>query len=384
MHTPELLVSDVIRSAGDSAVGEETDRHVDLCFPDQSRALAPEEPEPSQIAPCRVGEFYDAQIRRSGYYEQLRRIVEPSPEELHSPGHWDTSGEHSNTVLTGLQHKYPQTALVLTTDRCFSYCRFCFRKRFVGVTSAEIAVGYPAIAAYVWQHPEISNVLISGGDPLVLSTKELRDIVAHFLPIPHVGSIRFGTKSTVYHPQRFRDADLKALFEEIVQAGKVAAVATHVDHVGEMSQETEDCMGQLRAIGVQMFNQAVLLRRVNDDPEVLVKTFRVLHGLGVRPYYLFQARPVRQGSHFQVPLERGIRIVQEAYRRLSGIEKTFRYVMSHVTGKIEILDLGIDGRVYMRYHQCTDPGQVGRVFSRPYRDGACWLDDLPRDTAEAV
>jgi L-lysine 2,3-aminomutase len=92
---------------------------------------------------------------------------------------------------------------------------------------------------------------------------------------------------------------------------------------------------------------------------------------------LFQARPVRQGSHFQVPFHRAIDVVRGAQSRLGGIEKTFRYIMSHRTGKIEILDLSDDGMLYMRYHQCGDPNQVGRIFARYCREGACWLDELP-------
>jgi L-lysine 2,3-aminomutase len=106
--------------------------------------------------------------------------------------------------------------------------------------------------------------------------------------------------------------------------------------------------------------------------------------MDIRPYYLFQARPVTQGVHFQVPLRQGIAIFREVNRQLSGIEKTFRYIMSHSSGKIEILDLSDDGRLYMRYHQCADLSQVGKVFSRPYREGACWLDDLPDDATAAA
>jgi L-lysine 2,3-aminomutase len=119
------------------------------------------------------------------------------------------------------------------------------------------------------------------------------------------------------------------------------------------------------------------MRQVNDDPEVLATLFAGLHAMGVRPYYLFQARPVKGATHFQVPLGRGAEIVREVNRRLHGLEKTFRYIMSHRTGKIEILDLAEDNRLYMRYHQNKDVERIGRVFSRPYREGACWLDDLP-------
>ncbi|MBN1587911.1 MAG: hypothetical protein JW888_00185 [Pirellulales bacterium] len=338
----------------------------------------------SPIVPYCVSPFYDEQIRKSGHYDQLRHIVEPSPEESESPGEWDTSGEHSNTVVTGLQHKYPQTALMLVTDKCFSYCRFCFRKRFVGRASDEIAVDYPAIGRYIAKHPEIVNVLISGGDPFILSTDQLHGILDHLLPIPHVRSIRFGTKAIVHHPRRFDDPQVAELFARIRKAGKAPFVITHIDHFGEVSEETEHRVRELQAAGVQFLNQTVLLHRINDQAEILTETFRRLHCLGVRPYYLFQARPVRQGSHFQVPLSRGVEIVRDVQRRLAGIEKTFRYIMSHRTGKIEILDLADNGRLYMRYHQCPDPDKFGRLFSRPYREGACWLDELPEEVSRVA
>jgi L-lysine 2,3-aminomutase len=115
---------------------------------------------------------------------------------------------------------------------------------------------------------------------------------------------------------------------------------------------------------------------VNDDADILAATIEKLHAVGVRPYYVFQGRPVQGASHFQVPLRRGVEIVQQANQRLSGIQKTFRYIMSHATGKIEILDVGDDDRVYLRYHQNKYPDRIGRIFSRRYVEGACWLDDL--------
>jgi lysine 2,3-aminomutase len=153
-------------------------------------------------------------------------------------------------------------------------------------------------------------------------------------------------------------------------------IVTHVDHIGEVSEETELAIKKLYRLGVQFFNQTVLLRNVNDAPDILAATFRKLHLLGVQPYYLFQARPVKGALHFQVPLRRGIEIVHDVHRQLSGIRKTYRYVMSHYTGKIEILDIGKDNRLYMRYHQSRNPRKIGTVFSRPYCEGACWLDDL--------
>jgi len=333
----------------------------------------------NHMPPYKVTPFYDEQIRRSGYYEQLKNIVEPTLAELERPGSLDTSGEHDHTKMNGLQHKYPQTALLLVTDQCFSFCRFCFRKRLrlIDKSSEEVVRDYSKVTEYIKGHPEITDVLLSGGDPFVLRTEQLHSILDHLLPIAHLTSIRFGTKAIISYPPRFRDKGLAELFRRITMAGKAAVIVTHIDHIGEVSEETELAVKKLRRLGVQFFNQTVLLRNVNDVPDILAATFGKLHSLGVRPYYLFQARPVKGTSHFQVPLRRGIEIVHDVNKRLSGIQKTYRYIMAHYTGKIETLDIGKDNRLYMRYHQNRDPRKIGMVFSRPYREGACWLDDLP-------
>lgn len=354
-------------------------RAMDMEFIEGSRIVSEDALQTHDITRYHVTPFYREQIKKSGYYDQLKYIVEPSLREFDSPGSLDTSGEHDNTVVPGLQHKYPQTGLLLVTDRCASYCRYCFRKRIVGKDSDEIAPNFAAVGQYIAGHPEMTNVLLSGGDPFVLGTGRLNGILDHLLPIPHLNSIRFGTKTVAFAPKRFEDRELPAMFRRIHDAGKTPVIVAHFDHVGEISAEAERNIRNLRDHGVQFLNQSVLLAKVNDDSEILAATFTKCHAIGVRPYYLFQGRPVKAASHFQVPLRRGIEIARGVNQRLSGIQKTFKYIMSHYTGKIEILDLADDGRVYMRYHQNKSAEKIGRIFSRRYVDGACWLDDLPED-----
>src|SRR5215471_6728344 len=348
----------------------------EMNFLEGPRVLPTQELLAANITRYQVTKFYEAQIRKSGYYEQLKLIVEPSLREFESPGTLDTSGEKDNTVVPGLQHKYAQTGLLLVTDRCASYCRYCFRKRIVGNDSDEIAPDYARVADYIRQHPEMNNVLLSGGDPFTLSTHMLHKILDHLLPLPNLTSIRFGTKTISFYPPRFVDPHLPGLFRRIEEAGKAPVIVAHFDHIGEISDEASRNIRRLRDIGVQFLNQAVLLAKVNDDPEVLAATFARCHELGVRPYYLFQGRPVKGASHFQVPLRRGVEIVRGINQRLSGIQKTFKYIMSHYTGKIEILGIGADERLYMRYHQNRNPEMIGKLFSRRYVEEACWLDDL--------
>jgi len=360
-----------------SAKSDSHPRTMVMNFIEGARIVTENELQAHDITNCHVTKFYRELIAKSEYYEQLQRIVEPSLQEFEISGMLDTSGEHDNTVVPGLQHKYAQTGLMLVTDRCASYCRYCFRKRLVGKDSDEVAPDFAEIAGYISRHPEMTNVLLSGGDPFILSTSKLEKIMDHLLPIPHLTSIRFGTKTVAFSPKRLEDPALLALFRRIKDAGKTPVIVAHFDHVGEISSEAEHCIRALRAHGIQFLNQAVLLANVNDASDILAKTFAKCHEIGVRPYYLFQGRPVKGALHFQVPLRRGIEIARGINQRLSGIQKTFKYIMSHYTGKIEILDLGDDGRVYMRYHQNKHPEKIGKIFSRPYVDGACWLDDLP-------
>jgi KamA family protein len=359
-----------------SAQPREESRRVAVGFLEGLRVFTEAELAEHDITRYQVTRFYRDLIRKSGSYEQLKYIVEPSLLEFRSPGSLDTSGEHDHTVVPGLQHKYPQTGLLLVTEKCASYCRYCFRKRMVGKDSEEVAPEYALVAAYIRQHPEMNNVLLSGGDPFVLTTEKLHRIMDHLLPCPNLTSSRFGSKMTAFYPPRFADPELPAFFQRISEAGKTPVIVAHFDHFGEISEEAAASIRILRAVGVQFLNQTVLLAKVNDDPEALAETFRRCHEIGARPYYLFQGRPVKGASHFQVSLRRGVEIVRGVNRRLSGIQKTFRYIMSHYTGKIEILDLGDDNRLYMRYHQNPQVEKIGRVFSRPYREEACWLDDL--------
>lgn len=346
-------------------------------FIEGARVVAEDELRANSMTRHHVTNFYREQITNSGHYEQLKYIVEPSLKEFDNSGSLDTSGEHDNTVLPGLQHKYAQTGLLLVTDRCASYCRYCFRKRILGKDSDEIAPDFTRVAQYIGGHPEMTNVLLSGGDPFMLSSAKLDRILDHLLPITHLESIRFGTKMIAFEPKRFEDPILPILFRRIREAGKTAVIVTHFDHIGELSLDAARNIRSLFAQGVQFLNQSVLLAKVNDDPEILAATFAKCHQMGVRPYYLFQARPVKGTSHFQVPLRRGLEIVRGINQRLSGIQKTFKYIMSHYTGKIEILDIGPDGRVYMRYHQNKSPEKIGKIFSRPHIEGARWLNDLP-------
>ncbi len=327
--------------------------------------------------PMRVTRYYLSLMDPGDPYDPIRRMAVPSLDELDDSGSYDTSGELENFKVWGLQHKYAQTALVLATNQCPVYCRFCFRKRLVGLPSREIAKRFDKVVEYVKSHSHITNVLVSGGDPLVLTTETLEGFLRDLSGVDHLRYVRIGTRTLATFPMRIlEDPALLEAFSSFIDRGKRLYVVTHFNHPRELTSQAAEAVELLLRSGVVVSNQAVLLRGVNDDPQTLAELMTGLVERGVVPYYLFQCRPVKRvKGAFQVELEEGYWIVEEAKRRLDGLAKRFRYVMSHRTGKVEIV--GIHGNyIYLKYHQAADPYNSGLFFRRRLRPGAGWLDDL--------
>jgi KamA family protein len=312
--------------------------------------------------------------------ETLQQVVEihPSAEELSNLGSYDPSGESENVKQSGLQHKYAQTALLLTTKQCMAYCRFCFRKRFVGVTDEEVVRDIKAARDYVLKHKEITNVLLSGGDPLSMSNEWVERFLEAFMSIDHLEYVRIGTRVPVVLPQRIsEDENLKELFSRYSTPEKRLHIVTHFNHPNEITPETIKAVNTLYESGVPVHNQTVFLKGINDDPDVLAKLFTSLVSIGVNPYYLFQCRPVRRVLHFQLTLEEGLTILEEAHKKMSGLAKRFKYAMSHRSGKVEILGFD-EEHIYFKYHQAKNPDNSGKFFKLKRKPDACWLDDFPR------
>jgi len=300
----------------------------------------------------------------------------PSAEELNLAGFYDTSGETENTKMPGLQHKYSETALILTTNRCATYCRFCFRKRFVGLSSAEILKRFDEAAHYVAEHEEINNVLISGGDPLALNNEIIQIFLEVLSRIDHLRFIRIGSRVPVTLPARLSDPKLLAIFRKYSKSEKRLHVVTHFNHPREITPQSIVAISNLLKVGVPVSNQTVLLRGVNDNPETLANLMNRIVSIGVAPYYVFQCRPVRRvKNYFQVPISRGIKIVEKAKAGCNGLAKRFKYVMSHLTGKIEILGI-VDDEIYFKYHEAKDRENLGVMFKRQVDEEAAWLDDF--------
>jgi lysine 2,3-aminomutase len=326
--------------------------------------------------PMRVTPYYMSLIDWDDPNDPLRKMAIPSLEESSLEGSYDTSGEAENTEKRGLQHKYAETVLVLATSRCATYCRHCFRKRLVGLETAETIENFEDAASYIRHHKEVNNVLISGGDPLVLPNAIVERFLSALSDISHLSFIRFGSRAPVTFPSRFNDERLLETMAKYSQPGRRVYVVTQFNHPKEITSQSIKAVQNLIKSGVIVNNQTVLLREVNDDPGTLAELQNRLVGVGVNPYYVFQCRPVKRVKRcFQVPICRGIEIVEGAKARCNGHSKRFRYIMSHKTGKIEILGV-LDDEIYFKYHQAKNRKNLGRIFKREVDEKAGWLDDL--------
>ncbi|MDG6221916.1 MAG: KamA family radical SAM protein [Candidatus Bathyarchaeota archaeon] len=328
------------------------------------------------IHPMQVTPYYISLIDWDNPEDPIKKMAIPSVDELNLQGSYDTSGEAENTKLQGLQHKYSETALILATKRCATYCRYCFRKRLVGRReNNEIISDFKDAVEYVKNHKEINNVLISGGDPLVLPNKIIKSFLKMLSKVSHLDFVRFGSRTLVTFPSRFQDDELLEILAEYSSPERRLYVVTQFNHPRETTKQSTEAVDKLLKAGVVVNNQTVLLRGINDNPQTLAELQNRLVRTGVNPYYVFQCRPVKRVKHhFQVPLCKGVKIVEEAKKQCNGHSKRFKYIMSHRTGKIEIL--GIFGNeMYFKYHEAKERKKLGKIFNRPVDEKTGWLND---------
>ena len=326
--------------------------------------------------PIRISRYYLSLIDKDNEEDPIKKLAIPQAHESYLEGSYDTSGEKSNTVLPGLQHKYRETAVVLATNECAMYCRHCFRKRLVGIENDEVIQDIQSAVDYIQAHKEIDNVLITGGDPFVLPTNRIEEFLTAFTQVEHLDFIRFGTRVLVTFPERITSDDDFVKMLQSYTKKKPLYVVTQYNHPREITEESIRACKRLQDTGITISNQTVLLRGVNDDSAVLAQLQRGLVRIGVIPYYVFQCRPVKRvKKQFQVPLYDGTRIIKETQSKLDGHTKRFRFIMSHPTGKIEILGIS-DEKFLFRYHQAKNAEDIGTIFSRPVDKTSTWLDDL--------
>jgi KamA family protein len=323
----------------------------------------------------RTNEYYQKLINWDDPDDPIRRIVIPNQAELATWGRLDASDEEKYAVIPGLEHKYEFTVLLLVNDFCSAYCRFCFRKRIFMDVNDEVVRDATTGINYIREHPKVNNVLLTGGDPLIMSTDELENIIRPLREIEHVQIIRIGTKVPAYNPHRIlNDPSLIDLFHKYSTDEKKIYIMAHFNHPRELTREAIEGMNRLRETGAVTVNQTPLIRGVNDNPNVLAELFNKLSYIGIPPYYLFICRPTLGNKTYAIPIEEAFEIFEQARMKCSGLAKRSRLVMSHSTGKIEIVGQ-TKNRVYFRYHRAANPQEKARFMIFKRNPNAYWYDD---------
>lgn len=318
---------------------------------------------------------------------EIRAEMNPHPAGQLEKNIPTVNGERIN----GLQHKYRETVLFFPSSGqvCHSYCTFCFRwAQFVGDNELKIAAKESGeLQAYLREHTEVTDVLITGGDPMVMKTKNLRAYLAPLLTeeFAHIKTIRIGSKALSFWPQRFvtdDDAeDLLALFEQIIASGKHLALMAHYNHWRELETGiAREAVKRIRQTGTIIRSQGPLLKHINDNADDWARLWQTQIGLGIIPYYMFIERDTGARHYFEVPLAEAWDIYRKAMKQVSGIGRTARGPsMSADPGKVEIQGITeINGeKVFvLRFIQGRDSDWVQRPFFAKYSDTATWLNHL--------
>lgn len=324
----------------------------------------------------RANDYYLGLIDWKDPADPIRQLVIPRIEELNDWGRLDASNEASVTVARGVQHKYKDTALLLCNEVCGAYCRYCFRKRLFMDENDEVSLDVSKGIDYIAANPMISNVLLTGGDPLLMGTRRLVEIFDKLRAIDHVKIIRIGSKMPAFNPWRvIDDPTLLEAIRKYSTAEKRIYIMAHFDHPRELTEGAIEGIDALLKAGAIVVNQCPIIQGVNDDARAMQQLFEKLSFIGAPQYYIFQGRPTAGNEPYEVPIVRGYQLVEEAKKKVSGLAKRVRFAMSHETGKIEIV--GVDDRyIYMRYHRAKHPANEGRFMVAHRDDEAAWLDDL--------
>lgn len=293
--------------------------------------------------------------------------------------------------LPGLQHKYRQTVLFFPSSgqTCHAYCTFCFRwPQFVGMDDLKFdAKETDDLISYLKRHKEVTDVLITGGDPMIMNTRGLAGFIEPLLDpeLDHIENIRIGTKSVSYWPQRFvtdKDADdLMRLFEKVVASGKNLALMGHYNHPVELRQDiAQQAVKRIVSTGATLRMQAPLIRHINEDPDGWAELWTTGVRLGAIPYYMFVERDTGPSEYFELPLARAYEIFQSAYQKVSGLARTVRGPsMSAFPGKVVIdgiVDIGNEKVFALQFLQARNPDFVRKPFYAKFDPKATWLDDL--------
>ncbi len=293
--------------------------------------------------------------------------------------------------VPGVQHKYRETCLIFPSggQTCHAYCTFCFRwAQFVGMKDLRFATDESKrFQAYIKNHKELTDILITGGDPLIMNLNNLKEYIEPFLQpdFEHIRNIRIGTKSVAYWPYRFvtdKDSDdILRLFERVVNSGKHLAIMGHYNHWVELSTDiAKEAVRRIRNTGAQIRTQSPLIKHVNDDPDIWARMWKDQVKLGCIPYYFFVERNTGAKEYFEIPLFEAFQIFSEAFKQVSGIARTVRGPsMSALPGKVAIEGISeVRGQkvFVLNMLQGRNPDWCKKPFFAKYNTKATWLSDL--------
>ena len=282
--------------------------------------------------------------------DPIARQFVPSPAELdHRPGESaDPIGDEPHSPVEGIVHRYPDRVLLMATHACAVYCRFCFRRESVGPTAAKSLApkALDAALAYIAGHPEIWEVILTGGDPMILSPRRLANLMQRLGGIDHVKVIRLHSRVPTADPARITTALVQAL----KAAGKAVYVALHADHPRELTPAARAACGRLVDAGIPMLGQTVLLAGVNDDPDTLGALMRAMVETRIKPYYLHHPDHAPGTSHFRTGIAEGQAVVRAIRGRLSGLcQPTYVLDIPGGHGKVPV------GPGYLQRAEVEDP-----------------------------
>ncbi|MGA0094568.1 MAG: KamA family radical SAM protein [Chthoniobacterales bacterium] len=293
-----------------------------------------------------------------------RQVIPRAGEAVVTPGEMaDPCGEDSHMPVPGLVHRYPDRVLFLVTDRCASYCRYCTRSRVVsGVGEQELETDFEAVYGYLEKHTEVRDVLLSGGDALLLSDDKLRKILTRLRAIPHIEFLRIGSRVPIFLPQRITP-ELCAMLKEFHPLW----MSVHVNHPRELTTEVRDALGRLADAGIPLGNQSVLLAGVNDTPDTMRALIHKLLRCRVRPYYLYQCDLIHGSAHLRTSVAKGLEIMEALRGHTTGYAVP-QYVIDAPGG---------GGKVpvspgYVVYHdneKVVLRNYEGRIFEYPEKPG---------------
>ncbi|MCE5258249.1 MAG: KamA family radical SAM protein [Chloroflexi bacterium] len=286
--------------------------------------------------PLAITPYYAALIRSADRSDPVFMMSVPQPQELYDSPYVsdDPLEEGEDMVVPGLVHRYPDRALFVVTSTCAMYCRHCTRKRAVGAVEGHIdSKVLTGATTYLRAHPEVTDVIISGGDPFTLGTAQLEEVIRALRSVPSIEIIRIGTRTPVTLPMRITPE-----LVQMLRKYQPIWINTHFNHPNEITPDSIAACERLADAGFPLGNQSVLLKGVNDNPQTIEKLCRTLVKMRVRPYYLYQCDLVRGVEHFRTPLSRGIEIMEYLRGRLSGLAiPTFVVDAPHGGGKIPLM-----------------------------------------------